>query len=56
MKQVDDACKEIARNCELLVLAKSDLDSILRRVRCEPALVALQASACMRCGCAWQQF
>ena len=38
LKQVDDACKEIARNCELLTIIKADLHSILKRIRCfQPA-------------------
>ena len=38
LKQVDDACKEIARNCELLSIIKADLHSIFKRIRCfQPA-------------------
>ncbi|CAL8468999.1 g8540 [Coccomyxa elongata] len=33
VQQVDDACKEISRNCELLVILKADLDSIYTKVR-----------------------
>jgi hypothetical protein len=33
VKQVDDACKEIIRNCELLVILKTDLDGIYTTVR-----------------------
>lgn len=33
VQQVDDACKEIGRNCELLVILKADLDSIYTKVR-----------------------
>ena len=34
LKQVDDACKEVARNCELLAIIKTDLHSIFKRIRC----------------------
>ncbi|CAL5221120.1 g3255 [Coccomyxa viridis] len=33
IRQVDSACKEITRNCELLALVKQDLDSIYRTTR-----------------------
>lgn len=33
VQQVDDACKEITRNCELLVILKADLDTIYAKLR-----------------------
>ena len=37
IRQVDSACKEISRNCELLTIIKQDLDSVYRSTRCAPA-------------------
>ena len=37
IRQVDSACKEISRNCELLTIIKQDLDSVYRSTRCVPA-------------------
>ena len=34
IRQVDSACKEISRNCELLTIIKQDLDSVYRSTRC----------------------
>ena len=34
IRQVDSACKEISRNCELLTIIKQDLDSVYRATRC----------------------
>lgn len=34
IRQVDSACKEISRNCELLAIVKQDLDTIYRTTRC----------------------
>ncbi|EIE27003.1 hypothetical protein COCSUDRAFT_52519 [Coccomyxa subellipsoidea C-169] len=42
VQQVDDACKEITRNCELLVILKADLDSIYSKVRGMKGKLALQ--------------
>ena len=33
IRQVDSACKEISRNCELLTIVKQDLDTIYRTTR-----------------------
>ena len=33
IRQVDSACKEISRNCELLSIVKQDLDTIYRTTR-----------------------
>ncbi|CAK0782107.1 hypothetical protein CVIRNUC_005562 [Coccomyxa viridis] len=33
IRQVDSACKEISRNCELLTIIKQDLDSVYRSTR-----------------------
>ena len=33
IRQVDSACKEITRNCELLTIVKQDLDTIYRTTR-----------------------
>ena len=33
IRQVDSACKEIARNCELLTIVKQDLDTIYKTTR-----------------------
>lgn len=33
IRQVDSACKEITRNCELLVIVKQDLDTIYKTTR-----------------------
>ena len=34
IREVDSACKEISRNCELLTIIKQNLDSIYRSTRC----------------------
>lgn len=33
IRQVDSACKEIARNCELLTIVNQDLDTIYKTTR-----------------------
>ena len=44
VRQVDSACKEIARNCELLIIVKQDLDAIYKTTRQTCSCVCMFAS------------
>lgn len=44
VRQVDSACKEIARNCELLTIVKQDLDAIYKTTRQGCSYVCMFAS------------
>jgi len=46
IRQVNSACKEISRNCELLTIVKQDLDTIYRTTRC--AMLPITRAPCTR--------
>ncbi len=46
IRQVNSACKEISRNCELLTIVKQDLDTIYRTTRC--AMLPITQTPCTR--------